>query len=154
MADALNDPLQRWDPKAQDLAYNNYTDRMKMELPEYTDPASSGVVYSPVEAADFVHKYADLSADSIGTAVWTPSTGKRFVITDIIISAGSNGFIKLYDGVDDSAHTIVQLALPSGGYFSHSYRKPYPSSAIDLSLYCDAYASCSGYVSVDGYEIA
>jgi len=41
---ALTDPLPRWDPKSQELAYNNYTDRMRIELPEVGDPAASGVV--------------------------------------------------------------------------------------------------------------
>ena len=44
MADALTDPLERWDPKSQELAYNNYTDRMKVELPSAGDPASSGCI--------------------------------------------------------------------------------------------------------------
>jgi hypothetical protein len=41
---ALTDPLPRWDPKSQELAYNNYTDRMKVELPQFGDVAASGVV--------------------------------------------------------------------------------------------------------------
>lgn len=44
MADILTDPLPRYDPKSQELAYNNWTDRMRMELPERGDPASSGCV--------------------------------------------------------------------------------------------------------------
>lgn len=46
MADyeALKDPLPRWDPKSQELAYNNFTDRYRMELPAKGDPASSGCI--------------------------------------------------------------------------------------------------------------
>jgi hypothetical protein len=42
--DALTDPLPRWDPKSQELAYNNFTDRMKVELPAPGDPAASGAI--------------------------------------------------------------------------------------------------------------
>lgn len=42
--DVLTDPLARWDPKSQEIAYNNFTDRMKIELPARADPAASGVV--------------------------------------------------------------------------------------------------------------
>jgi hypothetical protein len=37
MADS-NDSLQRFDPTSQELAYNNVTDRMKVELPGGGDP--------------------------------------------------------------------------------------------------------------------
>ena len=45
MADS-SDSLVRSDLKSQELAYNNITDRMKVELPgRGTDAAASGVVY-------------------------------------------------------------------------------------------------------------
>jgi len=44
MGNALTDSLPRWDPKSQELAYNNTTDRMRMELPEFGDIAASGCV--------------------------------------------------------------------------------------------------------------
>jgi hypothetical protein len=153
MADALTDTLKRWDPTSQELGYNNLTDRIKVELPEYSDPSSSGVISNPVDAADFTHKYAHLPASSIANVIWTPATGKRFVITDMLISAGCNGFIKLYDGVNDASHTVVQLVMPSGATVQHPCRKPYPSSAINTTLYCDTYAGCSGDITTWGYEV-
>jgi hypothetical protein len=44
MGNPLTDPLQRWDPESQELAYNNFTDRIKVELPQAGDGAASGVV--------------------------------------------------------------------------------------------------------------
>lgn len=44
VVDVLTDSLLRDDPKSQELAYNNRTDRMKIELPPAGDPASSGCV--------------------------------------------------------------------------------------------------------------
>jgi hypothetical protein len=41
---ALTDPLPRWDPKSQELAYNNFTDRIRVELPEPGDLAASGCI--------------------------------------------------------------------------------------------------------------
>ena len=43
MADS-SDSLVRNDPKSQELAYNNTTDRMKVELPQAGSPGASGVV--------------------------------------------------------------------------------------------------------------
>lgn len=40
----LTDPLLRSDLRSQELAYNNNTDRMKVELPQFGDPAASGCV--------------------------------------------------------------------------------------------------------------
>ena len=42
--DGLTDSLPRNDPKSQNLAYNNTTDRMRIELPPMGDMAASGVV--------------------------------------------------------------------------------------------------------------
>lgn len=52
----LTDPLLRSDLRSQELAYNNNTDRMKIELPERGDPAASGYVIAGVEDISPVQK--------------------------------------------------------------------------------------------------
>jgi hypothetical protein len=153
MVQALTDPNQRWEPSNPSIAYNNFTDRMRMELPEYNDPASSGVVYTSVDAASFVHNYSFITSNVRGAAIWTPATGKRFVITDMIISANSAGTINVYDGANSGSNTIVQLTMAAATAIPLDFKKPYPSSAINNILKLDSYSNCSGYITVNGFEI-
>jgi len=153
MVEALTDPSVRWEPNNISIAYNNYTDRMKMELPEYNDPASSGVVYTSVDAASFVHKYLPIVSNTRGGLVWTPASGKSFVITDLIINTATAGTINLYDNVNTQATQVVQLTMPATATMNHPFKKPYPSSAPDNVLKYDSYGACSGYMTVNGFEI-
>lgn len=152
MGDALTDSLQRYDPKSQELAYNNTTDRMKVELPAFGDPSSSGVISNPVDASVVKGAFMELSSYSSNT-VWTPDAGKRFVLTDFIFNAVQHGTLKVYDGVSDNDNRIMEFCLASGVTIDHTFRKPYPSSAIDNSLTVDCMPGCSGYLTVLGYEI-
>lgn len=168
-ADALKDPLQRWDPLSQELAYNNFTDRMKIELPEYSDPASSGCVQAVLpflgsalasgmamtmtEASNFVTKSLDFKPAQTASGIWTPAVGKKFAITDMIVSAGSTGVVHLYDSINDDNHRVVKLFLAANQVFEHSYNKAYVSNASNNVLKYDSQAGCSGNLVVSGYEL-
>lgn len=153
MVNALTDSLVRNDPKSQELAYNNTTDRMKVELPALSDPSSSGVISTPVDAAAFKGEYAHLGGYTVGNVIWTPELGKKYVVTDFMFNAVTHGTIKIYDGVGTEDHILMQFTVPSGSTIDHTFRKPYPSSAINTSLMADCHPGCSGYLAVWGYEI-
>ena len=138
MADS-NDSLLRNDPKSQELAYNNTTDRMKVELPLYS--------------ANFSGRFHELSSDTIGNIVWTPAAGKRYVITDFMFNSAQPGYLKVYDGVDVPGRVLMQFAMPSGVTVDHTFSNPFPSSNVNTSLLVDCSPGCSGYLSVWGYEL-
>ena len=138
MADS-NDTLVRVDPKSQELAYNNATDRIKVEL--------------SMDTIGFGGRYRELSPNTTANVVWTPTAGKKYIVTDFLFSSQTEGNLKLYDGTGDPAHTLIKFVVASGVTIGQSFRTPYPSSAIDTTLYADCLPGCSGYLAVWGYEL-
>ena len=134
-----NDTLVRVDPKSQELAYNNTTDRLKVEL--------------PLDTVGFGGHYSEVSPDTLAQALWTPATGKRYIVTDFLFSSQTEGNLKVYDETADADHTLMKFVVASGVTVEHSFRTPYPSSAIDNTLYADCTPGCSGYLAVWGYEL-
>jgi hypothetical protein len=66
----LTDSLPRHDPKSQELAYNNTTDRFRMELPPFGDMAASGCVAitTPGGSANipvYLSSHLNYSTDSV-----------------------------------------------------------------------------------------
>jgi hypothetical protein len=138
MADS-NDTLVRVDPKSQELAYNNTTDRMKVEL--------------PLDTAGFGGHYSELAPNTVGNLVWQPAAGKKFIVTDFLFSAQTEGKLKVYTGGGNPSETLMTYVLASGASVQHTFATPYPGSAINTNLKADCNPGCSGYLAVWGYEL-
>jgi hypothetical protein len=153
--DALNDPLDRWDPLSQELAYNNYTDRMKIELPEFGDPAASGSLISVdfVENYPIVRKSLDFKNGHTASGIWTPTPGSRFAVTDIYVNTAAAGVITIYDSTNNNNNTLAKLTMAANQVFEHSYRKSFLSSTANNILKYDTQAGASGSLTVIGYEV-
>lgn len=109
------------------------------------------------EATDRVRisKRVAVTASATGTAVWTPTSGKRFVLTKLVVSAKTAGDIDLFDATD-SGNTVVTpiLSLGAGGGYACDWQldKPYRSAAVNNVLKFTTGTVITGSIYVEGWE--
>lgn len=116
---------------------------------------SVGLSLLSSEFRPFIRYSDDIEAgDTTGVALWTPASGKRFVITRLVISCSAAGVVVVYDNTDDVANRIIKLDLGAqGGYVGDHNAKPSPSAAVDNKLYFKSDGSFTGTITVEGYEL-
>lgn len=84
---------------------------------------------------------------SASTVIWAPSTGKRWNITDIIISTTSSCTVTLLDGTS----TIVRLYLAANGGMVSNFTTPLSSAGTNTNLNINTTASTT-FITLLGYE--
>jgi len=116
MPDMLTDPLIRYDLKSQELAYNNATDRMKVEFPAAGDPASSGVIGVRPEL-DSITKTGEYAAIQNRTVLWIPAAGSRIHLQGVMFSSSSSNSLKVESsGVIYGINTVIPISyIPASG---------------------------------------
>lgn len=114
---------------------------------------------------NLVHKDGEYSTAQTTTALWTPTTGKRFAVTDITISTGgtTSGIVTIYDAAAATAYSAGTTPAIFRGEFSpsatakpgmvKSFNVPYYSAAINNRLHVTTSAAMTVYIQVNGYEI-
>lgn len=113
-----------------------------------------------------IHKDGEYSTAQTGTALWTPATGKKFVVTDLTISTGgtTSGIVTLWQGASaDTTYTVGTDPALFRGEFApsatakpgaiKSFNVPYISTTADHILRVTTSAAMTIYVQVNGYEI-
>ena len=95
-----------------------------------------------------------ITASQTGATVWTPTTGKKFVLKKLVVSAKAAGDIEFFDGTD-SGNTVVGpiLSLAANGGWAEAWEYPYVSAAIDNVLKYTTGSGITGSVYVEGWEI-
>lgn len=101
-----------------------------------------------------------------GAAIWTPTTGKKFVVTDFTISTGGTtaGIVTLWQGATaDTTYTPGTDPVVFRGEFApsatakpgvvKSFAVPWMSSTVDHILRITTSAAMTLYVQINGYEI-
>jgi hypothetical protein len=101
-----------------------------------------------------------------GAAIWTPTTGRRFVVTDFTISTGGTtaGIVTLWQGATaDTTYNPGTDPVVFRGEFAptatakpgavKSFAVPWMSSTVDHLLRITTSAAMTLYVQVNGYEI-
>ena len=101
-----------------------------------------------------------------GAAIWTPTTGRRFVVTDFTISTGGTtaGIVTLWQGASaDTTYNPGTDPVVFRGEFAptatakpgavKSFAVPWVSSTVDHILRITTSAAMTLYVQVNGYEI-
>lgn len=101
-----------------------------------------------------------------GAAIWTPTTGKKFVVTDFTISTGGTtaGIVTLWQGATaDTTYNPGTDPVVFRGEFAPSanskpgvvktFSVPWMSSTVDHLLRITTSAAMTLYVQVNGYEI-
>jgi hypothetical protein len=115
------------------------------------------------------HKDGEYSTTQTGVALWTPTAGKKFVVTDFTISTGGTtaGIVTLWQGAGggtpDTTYTAgTDPALFRGEFSPSATAKPgiakvltvpFVSSTVDHVLRVTTSAAMTIYVQVNGYEI-
>ena len=111
------------------------------------DP-SGRPINSPVRQITPIVKYATLSAIT-ETILWTPATGKKWVITDIVISSTGTTLVTFRDG---SAGTTFMIGRCTASYpFVSNQLTPIVSAGINRNLTVQS-SVITAYVTVTGYE--
>lgn len=113
-----------------------------------------------------VHRDAEYTTAQTGAALWTPTTGKRFAVTDITISTGGTvaGIVTLWQGAAaDTTYTPVTDNAVFRGEFApsatvkpgavKSFNVPFVSTTVDHILRVTTSAAMTVYIQVNGYEI-
>lgn len=120
-----------------------------------------------------VHKDVDYSTLQAGTAIWTPTSGRRFVVTDISVTSGGTtaGTVILFDSastnfgstatganVNSNPNTVFRCEVaPSTTVkpgFVKAFNPPYVSLLANNSLRVSSSAAINPlYIQVNGYEL-
>ena len=104
-------------------------------------------------AATFVVKTVDFTASQTAQTIWTPAGGKKFVITDMVISASAAGTLTVFDATNNTTLRVNQIFLAANGGAVVNYRKPYVSATADNVLKYTTGSGVAGSITVSGYEI-
>jgi hypothetical protein len=115
-----------------------------------------------------VHRDTEQTTAQTGLALWTPTTGKKFVITDISISTGGTtaGIITLWVSNSASGDTTFTAGTDITIYRAEfapsttsrpgvvkSFNVPYVSPTANFPLRLNTSAAMTFYCQVNGYEI-
>lgn len=113
-----------------------------------------------------VHRDGEYATAQTGTALWTPTTGKKFAVTDISITTGGTtaGIVTVWQGAAaDTTYTVGTDPALFRGEFApsanakpgaiKSFNVPYISTTIDHVLRVTTSAAMTVYIQVNGYEI-
>jgi hypothetical protein len=112
-----------------------------------------------------VHRDGEYTTAQTTTALWTPTTGKRFAVTDITISTGgtTSGIVTIFDSAAATAYTAGTTPAIFRGEFApsatvkpgaiKSFNIPYVSTTVNNRLHVTTSAAMTVYIQVNGYEI-
>ena len=151
--DGLTDSLPKSDLTYYGNAYNNTTDRMRVELPPAGDIAAIGVIGIDYENIDVINKNAVYAVAQTGALVWQPGSGCKAVLMGVSISSDTTNVIRIHDfaGVDvvpaqylSAAHSTVTIAANSPIFE--------PSGAPSAALYLTSSQATNHSVLLWGYE--
>jgi len=122
----------------------------------------AGVAFSdsnplPVELAPLgrtpVRKAITYAANETAVEIWTPTGGKRFVLTQIIITPTAAGAVlKIFDNTNAAGNMIYQ-GQPPLGTIVINFVPPNASAAISQILRYTTGAAAGGDFTVQGYEV-
>lgn len=101
-----------------------------------------------------IKKAVDFTASTTGGTIWTPATGKIFVITDYEITFSGAGLITIFDQTDDTTNRVCKWNGAVSGGVVHAFRKPFKSSTVNNVLKYTTGAGCVGSLIFYGYEAA
>jgi hypothetical protein len=108
---------------------------------------------SVLERATFVVKTVDFTASQTAQSIWTPGSGKKFVVCDVICSASAAGAITIFDATDSTTYRVAKLNLAANGGAVMNYTKPYVSAAANNVLKYTTGTGAAGSLTVSGYEV-
>lgn len=96
-----------------------------------------------------VTKYGDYTTQQTNTDLWTPATGKKFVLTDISISTATTGTITLLD----EATIIREYKFAENGGAVENLKSAVISAAANNDLKVTTSGALDCFIAVSGYEV-
>jgi len=96
-----------------------------------------------------VNKHVSSSDATSGVTVWDPTAGKKWVVTDLIISTDTAMTVTIKDGTT----AILVLYLAANGGAVSNFQTPLQSSTADNNLTVTASAAGNIAVTATGYEV-
>lgn len=114
------------------------------------------------------HKDAEYTTAQTGAALWTPTSGKKFAVTDITITTGGTtaGIVTLWQSTTAVADTTfnagTDLTIFRGEFAPSttskpgvvkSFNVPFVATLADYVLRVTTSAAMTVYIQVNGYEI-
>jgi hypothetical protein len=100
-----------------------------------------------------VTKSVAITASQTGSTVWDPTTGYKFVITDVIINLSVAGDLALFDATNAAGNLVTDGALPIGHIHLRFQVRPWPSATVDNILKYTSGTNITGTITVHGYEV-
>ena len=111
-----------------------------------------------------VRRDREFTTAQTSLAIWVPTTGKRFAVTDITISTGGTtaGIVTLYDAASGAYVANTNIGVFRGEFapsttsrpgITKNFVVPYVSSAINNTLFLTTSANITVYIQINGYEI-
>ena len=99
-----------------------------------------------------VTKSITVAASATGTTIWDPTSGYKFVITDLIIAPTEGGRITVFDQTDSAANRLFDGELYGAGWHYNFQQRPWKSAAADNILKVTTDADAAATITVHGYE--
>jgi hypothetical protein len=96
-----------------------------------------------------IRKTGDYDTQQTNTALWTPASGKKFVITDIVASTATAGTVTLLD----DATIIREYKFAANGGAVENPFTPDVSALADNVLKVTTSAAMDCFIVVKGYEV-
>ncbi len=113
-----------------------------------------------VQSTDSINSKTILSIKAAYTAsqtaatVLTPTSGKKFVVTDIVISATGAGTVYLFDHTDGATAALTPtLSLAANGGFVNAFKGLYTATAANNLIKYTSGSGAAGSIMVYYYEI-
>lgn len=120
-------------------------------LPVTASPIASDN-YNPLLGKTQFHQTVDFTASQTAQPIWTPTSGKRFVITDYDLSFSAAGAFTVFDNTDTTANRVFKMNGAVNGGGIHAYTLPWRSTAVNNVLKYTTGAGAAGSISFIGYE--
>lgn len=95
----------------------------------------------------------DFANSQTAATIYTPPTGRKWVITDLDISLAAAGTIRIFDNTDTIANRVTQLIGAANGGKVHAYKKNRKSAAADNVLKYTTLSGATGSLEVSGYLV-
>lgn len=100
-----------------------------------------------------VRKQITYTASQTAQTVWTPASGKKFIVESLIISPTGAGTLSLFDGTDSAANAVFYGTMPASGMpLQIQFPGGHPSSTADNVLRYTTGSGSAGTFTVFGYE--
>ena len=110
--------------------------------------------FDPVLGKTDKHIHIAFTASQTGATILTPTSGKKYVVTDYTISCSSTGAgtMTVFDNTNSSSTILDVINCANQGGITHALRKPYKPSAVNNVWKYTTGAGAAGDLTMHGYE--